>query len=152
MTRLIMDLVNTILEVDQQQSTTANAAEINNSTQTTPIEDTVIDNEIDDGDDSGDGTLEHDGEDTDDDKQGIIRTVPNAHLVFKRQNPEGTFDELWIYNVSRDQMQSEVAIREKILSGTDIEINQLESEDGSQTAEMWTVGNVQFLYIMGLSN
>ena len=40
-------------------------------------------------------------ESDDPDRQGVIRVVANAHLIYKRQNEEGTFDELWIYNTEK---------------------------------------------------
>jgi hypothetical protein len=87
----------------------------------------------------------------DPDYQGSIRTIPNAHLVHKRQQEDGTFDELWIYNIA-DDFKKELKIRRAILAGTDIPINKMKSPDGSQTYELWTVGNGQMLMIRGLPN
>jgi hypothetical protein len=87
----------------------------------------------------------------DPDKQGVIRTIPNAHLVHKRQQEDGTFDELWIFNIL-DDFKKELKIRRAILAGTDIPINKMRSPDGSQTYELWTVGNGQMLKIQGLPN
>ena len=85
------------------------------------------------------------------DLQGVIRTIPNAHLVYKRQQEDGTFDELWIYNVDQDY-KKELKVRRAILAGTDIPINKMKSPDGSQTYELWTVGNAQMLKVRGLPN
>lgn len=87
----------------------------------------------------------------DPDKQGVIRTIPNAHLVYKRQQEDGTFDELWHYNIGED-FKKELKIRRAILAGTDIPINKMTSPDNSQTYELWTVGNGQMLKIQGLPN
>lgn len=95
---------------------------------------------------------EGEGDEWDDpDKQGVIRTIPNTHLVYKRQQEDGTFDELWHYNIA-DDFKKELKIRRAILAGTDIPINKMKSPDGSQTYELWTIGNGQMLKIQGLPN
>lgn len=85
------------------------------------------------------------------DRQGIIRTVEDAHLVYKRQQEDGTFEELWIYNVG-DKLQNEVDIRRDILAGTDIPAKKTRTSDGQQSYEMWTAGNAQMILIRGLPN
>lgn len=82
-------------------------------------------------------------------RQGVIRTVPNAHLVYKRTTPDGTFEELWIYNTG-GSMQDELNIRRNILAGTDIPKNKVKSPDGKQHYDVWTIGNAQILNIHGL--
>ena len=84
-------------------------------------------------------------------KAGVIRYVDNAHLVYKRRNEEGTFDELWLYNVSND-MKDELVVRRAILAGTDISKNKTRSEDGNQNYNLTTLGNAQYLHITGLPN
>jgi len=84
-------------------------------------------------------------------RQGIIRVVDKAHLVYKRQMPDGTFDELWIYNVSTD-MRDELTTRKKILAGTDIPPSRTRSADGSQKYTMTTLGDAQYVHITGLPN
>jgi hypothetical protein len=91
-------------------------------------------------------------QDTDEDNQdfqGLIRTVRGACLVFKRKTQNGTYNELWIYNVG-NSLKQETAIRKAIISGTDIDPNTQTSDDGQQKASTWTKGNVQFLNITGL--
>lgn len=83
-------------------------------------------------------------------KQGLIRTVPNAHLVYKRVCEDGTFEELWMYNVGK--LQDELDIRKKILAGTDIPVNKRASPDGKQKYDIWSAGNAELLHIMGLPN
>ncbi len=83
-------------------------------------------------------------------KQGVIRTVKNAHLVYKRQNEKGLFDELWVYKISN--IKNEMKIKRNILSGTDIPPNRTSSEDNSQKASIYTIGNVQLVQITGLPN
>lgn len=87
----------------------------------------------------------------DPDFQGAIRVVAGAHLVFKRQQEDGTFEELWQYNLG-DDFKKELKIRRAILAGTDIPINKLRSPDNSQTYDIWTVGNGQLMKVKGLPN
>ncbi|MEM4258039.1 MAG: hypothetical protein QXL17_02665 [Candidatus Thermoplasmatota archaeon] len=82
-------------------------------------------------------------------KQGILRQVKKAKLVYKRRTPEGTFEELWIYNTG-NSLQDEVKIRKDILAGTDIPPNKTKSADGSQYYEITTLGNAQLLKVTGL--
>jgi hypothetical protein len=83
------------------------------------------------------------------DKQGLIRSVPGARLVYKRESQDGTFEELWFYN-SKD-MTSSMQIRQQILSsGTDIKGNNPASEDGKQFFTLWSSGNGELLNIKGL--
>lgn len=107
--------------------------------------------------DTGDGEDEHgDGidhvvdnvEDNDPDRAGQIRTVPNAHLIYKRQSDDGTFEELWIYKTT--ELRTEAKIKRAIVSGTDIPPNSRTSPDGSQQYEIWNVGNVELIRIQGL--
>ena len=93
------------------------------------------------------GTLDDEGDDPD--RQGLIRVVPGAHLIFKRASEDGTFDELWIYNTG-EEFDSELEARRAILAGTDIEMNKMKSKDGSQAYELWNAGNAQLLKITGL--
>jgi len=84
------------------------------------------------------------------DRQGVIRNVPGAHLVYKRQSPDGTYEELWVYSV--DDMQKGVSIRRSILAGTDIKVNKTSSESDEQHYVVWSVGNGECLNIKGLPN
>lgn len=104
-----------------------------------------------DGEDDDFGDLDdlEGEEDEDPDRQGLIRVVPNAHLVYKRASEDGTFEELWIYNTS-EVLDDELQTRRAILAGTDIPQNKMASEDGSQRYELWTAGNAQLLHITGL--
>lgn len=86
----------------------------------------------------------------DPDRQGLIRKVPKAHLVYKRQTEEGQYEELWIYNAG--EIKDELTIRKAILAGTDIPVTKTKSPDGAQQYEMWTTGNVEMLLIKGLPN
>jgi hypothetical protein len=102
--------------------------------------------------DSGTGEQDADQLDNEDpNKQGMIRTVPNAHLVYKRKTDEGQYTELWIFNNSTSsQVTSD--IKRKILAGTDIEPTKTSSEDNTQSYVMWIVGNITMLQIEGLPN
>lgn len=87
----------------------------------------------------------------DPDAQGITRTVDKAHLVYKRQQEDGKFEELWIYN-SGDKLDDALNVRREILAGTDIPRGHTKSEDGQQSYTLTTMGNAQILHITGLAN
>lgn len=87
----------------------------------------------------------------DPDRMGDIRSVKGAHLVFKRQNNDGSFTELWIYNIGK-HINDTLTIKRAILAGTDIPEGKLRSEDGKQIYTLSTLGNAQMLSIDGLSN
>lgn len=98
--------------------------------------------------DLGDGPdeLEHP------DKQGMIRVVKGAHLVYKRKSPDGFYEELWMFNIGKDAQRDEMEVRSEILSGTDIPESSTRSEDGAQYYELRTSGNGQMMKIVGLPN
>jgi len=81
--------------------------------------------------------------------EGIVRSIRGAYLVSKKRQPDETYTEVWIYNVG-GQFEDESNIRRGILAGTDIDPTKSFSEDGSQEAVIKTVGNVQFLTLVGL--
>lgn len=87
----------------------------------------------------------------DPDRQGLIRTVRGAHLVYKRQEEEGTFEELWIFNTGK-KFGDEYDVRHAILAGTDIPPKKTRSDDGNQEYFLSTLGNAQLLHIKGLPN
>jgi hypothetical protein len=84
-------------------------------------------------------------------RAGILRTVPGAHLIYKRRTEEGTYEELWIYNVG-DKTKDELDVRRDILAGTDIPPKKTKSPDGTQVYTLTTMGNAQYLDIKGLPN
>lgn len=84
-------------------------------------------------------------------KQGIIRTVDSAHLIYKKQSPDGKFEELWVYNIGK-YPNTGLSTRKDILSGTDIPPLKTSSPDGSQEYTVTTIGNAQILHIKGLPN
>lgn len=86
----------------------------------------------------------------DPDHQGLIRTIKNAHLVYKRETEDGSFEELWIYNLTT--LHDELDTRKAILAGTDIPTGKLTSPDGSQTYHAWSAGNAEMILIQGLPN
>lgn len=88
-------------------------------------------------------------DDQPEDDQGVTRTVKGAHLVYKKQDDEGQFEELWIFPMNKG-LDTELSVRKNILSGTDIPEGKTESEDGSQKYEIWTAGNAQLMKITGL--
>lgn len=87
----------------------------------------------------------------DPDKQGTIRNVKGAKLIFKRQQPDGTFAEMWAYNVGQG-LHETLGVKRAILSGTDIPENHFESPDGKQRYKIVTMGNAQLIKIEGLPN
>lgn len=88
----------------------------------------------------------------DPDKQGLIRTVKGAHLVYKRKNEEGSYDELWVFGVENNDIRDSLEVRRAIIAGTDIPPRALKSEDGRQSYTLTTLGNGQLLHIKGLPN
>ena len=96
--------------------------------------------------------LDDDVDETDDsNRAGILRTVDNAHLIFKRRDEEGQFEELWLYNTN-GKIGDELNIRRDILAGTDIQPKKTRSEDGTQKYTLTTLGNAQFVHVTGLPN
>ena len=85
------------------------------------------------------------------DRQGIIRTIPNAHLIYKRASQNGTYEEMWMYKAGHNY-RDENKIRSAILDGTDIDQRLGNSPDGEQTYEIWTCNDRQILKISGLPN
>jgi hypothetical protein len=81
--------------------------------------------------------------------EGMVRAIKGAYLVSKKKQPDETFTEVWMYNVGKKN-DDEANIRKSILSGTDIDPTKNFSEDGSQEAVIKSVGNVQFLTLVGL--
>lgn len=81
-------------------------------------------------------------------RRGMIRTVKGAHLVYKREVEDGTYEELWIYNAST--LRDEITIRKAVLAGTDIPVNKSQSPDGAQSVETWAAGNAELMLIRGL--
>lgn len=81
---------------------------------------------------------------------GIIRRVKGAHLVYKRQMADSTFEELWIYKLDSDNKS--ITTKQAILSGTDIPLNKTSSPDGTQKYQLKTMGDAQMLHIVGLPN
>lgn len=100
-------------------------------------------------DNQTDNTSEFEEDNENEDLQGIIRKVNNAHLVFKRKTEDDRFEELWIFKID-DSLKNSLDVKNDILAATDIQNNKTISEDGLQKYELWTAGNVQFLHIVGL--
>lgn len=90
-------------------------------------------------------------EPADPNRAGIIRTVNNAHLIYKRQEEDGAYEELWIFNI-HDSTNDEMDIRRDILAGTDIPAQKTKSLDGQQSYSITTMGNAQMLKVSGLPN
>lgn len=97
-----------------------------------------------------------DDEDFDEDEEaepsryeGIVRAVKGAYLVSKKQQPDDTYTEIWVYNTGKDY-KSEAEVRKSILAGTDIDPTKNFSEDGSQEAVIDSVGNVQYITLTGM--
>jgi len=112
--------------------------------------DNEVDLDLDGEDDTGIMADIGDEAEADPDRQGLIRTVPKAHLIYKREQNDGTFEELWIYNIG--DIRNDMATKKAILAGTDIPTNRTRSEDGEQECSVWSVGNAELLLIKGLSN
>jgi hypothetical protein len=104
----------------------------------------------DDGSDEGMDQLTNKATE-DPNKQGLLRSVKGARLVYKRETEDGTYEELWMYNSGKD-FRGEVDRRREILSGTDIPPNKTTSEDGEQSYDVWTTSNAELLLVRGLPN
>jgi len=85
------------------------------------------------------------------DKQGVLRKIQNAHLIYKRQDVDSTYTELWTYDIQKG-VKDEFNIRNAILNGTDIDHKTGSSPDNIQRYELWTSNNRQFMQITGLPN
>jgi hypothetical protein len=103
------------------------------------------------GDGSPDGVGFGNDSEEDPDRQGTIRSVKGAKLIFKRQQPDGTFAEMWAYNVGQG-LHETLGIKRAILAGTDIPENHFQSPDGQQRYKIVTMGNAQLIKIEGLPN
>jgi hypothetical protein len=104
-----------------------------------------------DGDDDSEFS-DDDLEDPDETRyEGVVRSVKGAYLVSKEEQPDETFKEIWMYN-KQHRFEDEANIKNAILAGTDIDPTKNVSEDGTQEAVLQTVGNVNFLTILGLPN
>lgn len=91
---------------------------------------------------------------SDPDKQGIIRVVPDAHLVYKRKNEQNQYTELWVYKRNLLQHDNK-GTHAAILAGSDIPKGRTSSEDGTQTLVTWEIGPpsnlLTFVQISGLT-
>lgn len=85
-------------------------------------------------------------------RQGTIRVIKGAHLVYKRKTPDGFYEELWFYNIGKETSRDELELRKEILAGTDIPESGTKSDDGAQSYEIWTSGNGQMMKVVGLPN
>ena len=96
-----------------------------------------------------------DNPEDDPDRQGTIRTVADAHLVYKRRNENNQFTELWVYKENK-LLKNNSKIYDAILAGTDIPKALKHSPDGSQTVNIWEIGpptnTLVFVEIEGLQN
>jgi len=91
----------------------------------------------------------------DPDRQGSIRTIPDAHLVYKRKNDHNLYDELWIYKQNQHDSWT-MKTYDVIIAGSDIPKGSTSSPDNTQTVERWEVGDptntLVFVHIKGLPN
>jgi hypothetical protein len=135
---------------EEEESTENQEDELEMDTELDSTDDLGMEDDMDMGNDIG---MEDDPEEDDEDpnKQGVIRKVKGAHLVYKRQDEEGTYEELWIYKLT-GEVKDDLEIRRDILAGTDIPQNKTKSEDDTQSYDLWTSGNVQWLKISNLPN
>lgn len=114
-------------------------------------EENPLDDSFDDTEDADVDNLDSDIDPNGDpDRQGDIRFVKDAHLVYKREQDDGSFEELWIFNIGSDATRRSDFIIRDILKGTDIPENEISSDDGSQDYIAWSVGNVQLIKVRGL--
>jgi hypothetical protein len=103
-----------------------------------------------DGEDLGDEEAD-DAEPEDPNRQGSIRYVEDAHLVYKRQGADGSYEELWIYT-SDDDVRRDFRIKKAIIAGTDIPEGEVATEDGNTSYTETRIGNLVYIEITGLAN
>lgn len=106
-----------------------------------------------DGEEGDIDSLEGDPEEVPEEEQdpnraGVIRYVKGAHLVYKREQEDGTYEEMWIYNSG--EFKKDMEVKKAIIAGTDIPPNATRSHDGSQEVHMWSAGNADIVLIKGL--
>lgn len=101
--------------------------------------------------DESDYSNEEDEDEGDPDRQGVIRTIKDAHLIYKRKDGDGTFTELWEYDISKGT-RDEFRVRTAILNGTDIDHKTSTSPDNKQQYTLWTSNTRQMMQIIGLPN
>ena len=89
-------------------------------------------------------------EPTDPNHAGIIRNVTGAHLIYKRESSDGTYEEMWIFNSG--EFRKDIEIKKAIIAGTDIPSHSTKSPDGSQELKMWSAGNADIIVLTGLAN
>lgn len=89
------------------------------------------------------------------DRDGEIRVVPRAHLVYKRKQDANKFTELWIYKHDNLAKQSDL-VYAAILAATDIPVRAKSSPDGEQTVKTWRIGKptdtLVFVELNGLTS
>lgn len=110
-----------------------------------PIDDDSIESDMDD--ELLDGEIE---DEVNPDMQGLIRSVPGARLVYKREEQDGTYSEMWVYSAA--DIKKTTGIRKGILSATDIQPGQRVSQDRTQRYETWDSGSIEIMVIKGLPN
>lgn len=112
-------------------------------------------NDVDQVQDGDEQQAPDDAGKPDPDRQGSIRAVPDAHLVYKRKNENNLYDELWIYKQNQHDTWTTKTYG-AILAGSDIPKGSSTSPDGSQTVDRWEVGDPKstlvFVNIKGLAN
>lgn len=81
-------------------------------------------------------------------RAGVIRHVKGAHLVYKREMEDGTYEELYIFNSG--EFRRDMDTKKAILAGTDIPKNATQSPDGSQVSDTWSAGNCTLVRITGI--
>lgn len=94
------------------------------------------------------GDTEDQAAPVDPDRAGVLRNVKGARLVYKREQADGTYEEMWIYNSGA--FKRDLETKKTIVAGTDIPPNASQSPDGSQTLKMWSAGNADIIVISGL--
>lgn len=112
-------------------------------------DDKLEDPDEDDDDDELDDIANQSTEDSG--RAGVIRQVKGAHLVYKKKDENGLYEELWIFN-QPDTIVNNLKTRKAILAGTDIPPNKINSPDNKQSYTIWSVGNIEMLNIKGLPN
>ena len=79
------------------------------------------------------------------------RSVPGAHLVYRRMMEVGSIEELWLYKIDKHNPEAHIEVERAILDATDISPTTHASEDGNQRAYTWIAGDAKMMHIKGLT-
>jgi hypothetical protein len=140
-----------MIEFDKDSKENDEESKDSNDKEVKDLKNDTSENEKDSNDEKSSNDKDDKKKKENPDKQGVLRKIQNAHLIYKRQDVDGTYTELWTYDIQKG-VKDEFNIRNAILNGTDIDHKTGSSPDNIQRYELWTSNNRQFMQITGLPN